>query len=45
VKQGKSGWYVRAVNNLPPDIVALTGDFIGSSPHFMPAPAAALEED
>jgi predicted MPP superfamily phosphohydrolase len=43
MKQAKLEWYVRAVNDLKPDIVALTGDFIGSSPHFIPACAAALE--
>lgn len=44
MKQDKLEWYVRAVNDLQPDIVALTGDFIGSSPHFIPACAAALEK-
>jgi predicted MPP superfamily phosphohydrolase len=44
MKQDKLAWYVRAVNDLTPDIVALTGDFIGSSPHFIPACAAALEK-
>jgi uncharacterized protein len=44
MKQAKLEWYVRAVNDLHPDIVALTGDFIGSSPHFIPACAAALEK-
>jgi len=44
MKQQKLEWYVRAVNDLHPDIVALTGDFIGSSPHFIPACAAALEK-
>jgi uncharacterized protein len=43
MKQDKLAWYVRAVNDLQPDIVALTGDFIASSPHFIPACAAALE--
>jgi uncharacterized protein len=44
MKQAKLEWYVRAVNDLHPDIVALTGDFIGSSAHFIPACAAALEK-
>jgi predicted MPP superfamily phosphohydrolase len=44
MKQAKLEWYVRAVNDLAPDVVALTGDFIGSSPHFIPACAAALEK-
>jgi uncharacterized protein len=44
MKQDKLDWYVRAVNDLNPHIVALTGDFIGSSPHFIPACAAALEK-
>jgi predicted MPP superfamily phosphohydrolase len=44
MKQDKLERYVRVVNNLQPDIVALTGDFIGSSPHFIPACAAALEK-
>jgi uncharacterized protein len=44
MKQAKLEWYVRAVNDLSPDIVALTGDFIGSSPHFISACAAALEK-
>jgi hypothetical protein len=44
MKQAKLEWYVRAVNDLHPDIVALTGDFIGSSPHFIPACATALEK-
>jgi uncharacterized protein len=44
MKQAKLEWYVRAVNDLNPDIVALTGDFIGSSPHFIAACAAALEK-
>jgi uncharacterized protein len=44
MKQDKLERYVRAVNDLQPDIVALTGDFIGSSPHFIPACAAALEK-
>jgi predicted MPP superfamily phosphohydrolase len=44
MKQAKLEWYVREVNDLHPDIVALTGDFIGSSPHFIPACAAALEK-
>jgi predicted MPP superfamily phosphohydrolase len=42
MKQAKLEWYVRAVNELCPDLVALTGDFIGSSAHFIPACAAAL---
>ncbi len=42
MKPDKLEWYVRAVNDLQPDIVALTGDFIGSSPHFIPACAATL---
>jgi predicted MPP superfamily phosphohydrolase len=37
-------WYVRAVNDLHPDLIALTGDFIASSAHFIPACAAALEK-
>ncbi|HSF32387.1 MAG TPA: metallophosphoesterase [Candidatus Tectomicrobia bacterium] len=44
MKQAKLEWYVRATNDLSPDIVALTGDFIGSSPHFIRACAAALEK-
>jgi hypothetical protein len=44
MKQAKLEWYVRAANDLNPDIVALTGDFIGSSPHFVRACAAALEK-
>jgi predicted MPP superfamily phosphohydrolase len=44
MKQAKLEWYVRAVNDLRPNIIALTGDFIGSSPHFIPACAAALEK-
>jgi predicted MPP superfamily phosphohydrolase len=44
MKQAKLEWYLRAVNDLHPDIVALTGDFIDSSPHFIPACAAALEK-
>jgi predicted MPP superfamily phosphohydrolase len=44
MKQAKLEWYVRAVNDLKPDIVALTGDFIGSSPQFISACAAALEK-
>jgi uncharacterized protein len=44
MKQAKVEWYVQAVNDLQPDLVALTGDFIGSSPHFIPACAAALEK-
>jgi predicted MPP superfamily phosphohydrolase len=42
MKQDKLERYVHVVNDLQPDIVALTGDFIGSSPHFIPACAAAL---
>jgi predicted MPP superfamily phosphohydrolase len=44
MKQAKLEWYVRAANELNPDIVALTGDFIGSSPHFIRACGAALEK-
>jgi predicted MPP superfamily phosphohydrolase len=44
MKQAKLEWYVRAANELNPDIIALTGDFIGSSPHFIRACAAALEK-
>jgi len=44
MKQAKLEWYVRAANDLNPDLVALTGDFIGSSAHFIPACAAALEK-
>jgi predicted MPP superfamily phosphohydrolase len=44
MKQAKLEWYVRAVNELNPDIIALTGDFIGSSAHFIPACAVALEK-
>jgi predicted MPP superfamily phosphohydrolase len=44
MKQAKLEWYVRAVNDLHPDLIALTGDFIGSSAHFIPACAAALEK-
>lgn len=36
MKQDKLERYVHVVNDLRPDIVALTGDFIGSSPHFIP---------
>jgi predicted MPP superfamily phosphohydrolase len=44
MKQAKLEWYVRAVNDLEPDLIALTGDFISSSAHFIPACAAALEK-
>jgi predicted MPP superfamily phosphohydrolase len=44
MKRDKLERYVHAVNDLQPDIVALTGDFIGSSSHFIPACAAALEK-
>jgi predicted MPP superfamily phosphohydrolase len=44
MKQEKLERYVRVVNELKPDLVALTGDFIGSSPQFIPACAAALEK-
>jgi uncharacterized protein len=44
MKHDKLAWYVQAVNDLQPDIVALTGDFIASSAHFIPACAAALEK-
>ncbi len=44
MKQAKLEWYVRAVNDLAPDVIALTGDFIASSAHFIPACAAALEK-
>jgi predicted MPP superfamily phosphohydrolase len=44
MKQAKLEWYVRAVNDLEPDIIALTGDFIASSAQFIPACAAALEK-
>jgi uncharacterized protein len=44
MKQAKLEWYVRAVNDLAPDIIALTGDFIASSAQFIPACAAALEK-
>jgi uncharacterized protein len=44
MKQAKLEWYVRAVNDLNPHLIALTGDFIGSSAHFIPACAAALEK-
>jgi uncharacterized protein len=44
MNQAKLEWYVRATNDLSPDIVALTGDFIGSSPHFIRACATALEK-
>jgi predicted MPP superfamily phosphohydrolase len=44
MKQAKLEWYVRAVNDLDPDIIALTGDFIASSAQFIPACAAALEK-
>jgi uncharacterized protein len=42
MKQAKLEWYVREVNELNPDVIVLTGDFIGSSPHFIPACADAL---
>jgi hypothetical protein len=44
LKREKLERYVRVVNELRPDVVALTGDFIGSSPQFIPACAAALEK-
>jgi predicted MPP superfamily phosphohydrolase len=44
LKQDKLERYVRVVNALKPDLVALTGDFIGSSPEFIPACATALEK-
>jgi predicted MPP superfamily phosphohydrolase len=44
MRQDKLERYVRLVNELRPDLVALTGDFIGSSPQFIPACAAALEK-
>jgi predicted MPP superfamily phosphohydrolase len=44
MKQTELEWYVRAVNDLRPDLIALTGDFIASSAHFIPACAAALEK-
>jgi uncharacterized protein len=44
LKQEKLERYVRVVNGLKPDLVALTGDFIGSSPEFIPACALALEK-
>ena len=44
MKQAQLEWYVRAVNELHLDIVALTGDFIGASPHFIPACAAVFEK-
>lgn len=44
MKQEKLERYVRVVNELQPDLVALTGDFIGSSPEFIPACATALEK-
>jgi uncharacterized protein len=44
MKQTKLEWYVRAVNDLDPDLIALTGDFIASSAHFIPACATALEK-
>ena len=44
MKQDKLERYVRVVNGLKPDLVTLTGDFIGSSPEFIPACALALEK-
>jgi uncharacterized protein len=44
MKQAKLEWYVQVVNDLNPHLIALTGDFIGSSAHFIPACAAALEK-
>jgi predicted MPP superfamily phosphohydrolase len=44
MKQDKLERYVQVVNGLKPDLVALTGDFIGSSPEFIPACAMALEK-
>ena len=44
VEQAKQEWYIRAVNDLRPDLIALTGDFIASSVHFIPACATALEK-
>jgi predicted MPP superfamily phosphohydrolase len=44
MRQAKLEWYVQAVNDLDPDLVALTGDFIASSAHFIPACATALEK-
>jgi predicted MPP superfamily phosphohydrolase len=42
MKQDKLERYVRVVNELKPDLVALTGDFIGSSPQFIRPCATAL---
>ncbi len=44
LKQDKLERYVRVVNDLKPDLVALTGDFIGSSPEFIPACATVLRK-
>jgi uncharacterized protein len=44
MKQDKLERYVRVVNERRPDLVVLTGDFIGSSPQFIPVCAAALEK-
>jgi predicted MPP superfamily phosphohydrolase len=44
MRQAKLEWYVQVVNDLDPDLVALTGDFIASSAHFIPACATALEK-
>lgn len=42
LKQDRLEEYVRVVNELAPDLVALTGDFIGSSPQFIRPCAQAL---
>ncbi|MGH8059390.1 MAG: metallophosphoesterase [Candidatus Entotheonellia bacterium] len=42
LKQERLEEYVRVVNELGPDLVALTGDFIGSSPQFIRPCAKAL---
>lgn len=42
LKQDKLERYVRVVNELKPDLVALTGDFIGSSSQFIRPCATAL---
>lgn len=44
MRQEKLERYMRVVNELKPDLIALTRDFIGSSPQFIPACAAALEK-
>jgi predicted MPP superfamily phosphohydrolase len=44
MKQAKLERIVQVANDLNPHLIALTGDFIGSSAHFIPACATALEK-